>query len=188
MADFELMRELQFTNDSKIVMLVIDGLGGLPLELGGPTELEAARTPNLDRLAAGSLCGLSVPIGPGITPGSGPAHLALFGYDPLKYEIGRGILEALGIGFDLHDEDVAARGNFCTVDEKGFITDRRAGRIPTEKNVELCKLLRDVKLPGVQVFLEAVKEYRFVLVLRGEGLVDGLTPGRVRSRASDRCP
>jgi len=145
------------------------------MEPGGPTELEAARTPNLDHLAAGSLCGLSVPIGPGITPGSGPAHLALFGYDPLKYEIGRGVLEALGIGFDLHDEDVAARGNFCTVDEKGLITDRRAGRIPTEKNVELVKLLRGIKLPGVQVFLEAVREYRFVLVLRGQGLEGGLT-------------
>jgi 2,3-bisphosphoglycerate-independent phosphoglycerate mutase len=175
MADFELMRKLQITNDSKIVMLVIDGLGGLPVEAGGPTELEAARISNLDRLAAGSLCGLSVPIGPGITPGSGPAHLALFGYDPLRYEIGRGILEALGIGFDLHDEDVAARGNFCTVDEKGLITDRRAGRIPTGENARLCKLLRGIKLPGVQVFLETVKEYRFVLVLRGEGLEGGLT-------------
>ncbi len=175
MADFELMRELQIANSSKIVMLVIDGLGGLPVEPGGSTELEAAWTPNLDRLAAGSLCGLSVPIGPGIIPGSGPAHLALFGYDPLKYEIGRGVLEALGIGFDLHDEDVAARGNFCTVDERGLITDRRAGRIPTEKNVELVKLLRGIKLPGVQVFVETVKEYRFVLVLRGEGLEGGLT-------------
>jgi 2,3-bisphosphoglycerate-independent phosphoglycerate mutase len=175
MTDFELMQELQIANGSKIVMLVIDGLGGLPMKLGGPTELEAARTPNLDHLAAGSLCGLSVPIGPGITPGSGPAHLALFGYDPLKYEIGRGVLEALGIGFDLHDEDVAARGNFCTVDEKGFITDRRAGRIPTEKNVELVKLLRGIKLPGVQVFLETVREYRFVLVLRGQGLEGELT-------------
>lgn len=175
MADFELMRKLQISNDSKIVMLVIDGLGGLPVEPGGPTELEAARTPNLDRLAAESLCGLSVPIGPGITPGSGPAHLALFGYDPLRYEIGRGVLEALGIGFDLHDEDVAARGNFCTVDERGLVTDRRAGRIPTEKNIELCKLLRGIKLPRVQVFVETVKEYRFVLVLRGEGLEGGLT-------------
>jgi 2,3-bisphosphoglycerate-independent phosphoglycerate mutase len=175
MADFELMQELQIANGSKIVMLVIDGLGGLSMKPGGPTELEAARTPNLDHLAAGSLCGLSVPIGPGITPGSGPAHLALFGYDSLKYEIGRGVLEALGIGFDLHDEDVAARGNFCTVDEKGLITDRRAGRIPTEKNVELVKLLRGIKLPGVQVFLETVREYRFVLVLRGQGLEGGLT-------------
>jgi 2,3-bisphosphoglycerate-independent phosphoglycerate mutase len=175
MTDFELMRELQIANGSKIVMLVIDGLGGLPMEPGGLTELEAAWTPNLDHLAAGSLCGLSMPIGPGITPGSGPAHLALFGYDPLKYEIGRGVLEALGIGFDLHDEDVAARGNFCTVDEKGLITDRRAGRIPTEKNIELVKLLRGIRLPDVQVFVETVKEYRFVLVFRGEGLEGELT-------------
>lgn len=175
MADFDLMRELQIANVSKIVMLVIDGLGGLPMEPGGLTELEAARTPNLDHLAAGGLCGLSVPIRPGITPGSGPAHLALFGYDPLKYEIGRGVLEALGIGFDLHDEDVAARGNFCTVDEEGLIADRRAGRIPTEKNIELCKLLRGIKLSDVQVFVETVKEYRFVLVLRAEGLEGGLT-------------
>jgi 2,3-bisphosphoglycerate-independent phosphoglycerate mutase len=175
MANFELMRELQIANGSKIVMLVIDGLGGLPVEPGGLTELEAAWTPNLDHLAAGSLCGLSMPIGLGITPGSGPAHLALFGYDPLKYEIGRGVLEALGIGFDLHDEDVAARGNFCTVDEKGLITDRRAGRIPTEKNIELVKLLRGIRLPDVQVFVETVKEYRFVLVFRGEGLEGELT-------------
>lgn len=175
MTDFDLMRELQIASGNKIVMLVVDGLGGLPVEPGGLTELETARTPNLDHLAARSLCGLSVPIGPGITPGSGPAHLALFGYDPLKYEIGRGVLEALGIGLDLHDEDVAARGNFCTVDEEGLITDRRAGRIPTEKNVELCKLLRGIKLPGVQVFVETVKEYRFVLILRGEGLEGGLT-------------
>ena len=175
MTDFELMRELQIAGSSKMVMLVMDGLGGLPMEPGGLTELEAARTPNLDRLAAESLCGLSVPIGSGITPGSGPAHLALFGYDPLKYEIGRGVLEALGIGFDLHDEDVAARGNFCTVDEEGLVTDRRAGRIPTEKNVELVKALRGIELPGIQVFVETVKEYRFVLVLRGEGLEGGLT-------------
>jgi len=176
MANFELMRELQVANNSKIVMLVIDGLGGLPMTPGGPTELEAARTPNLDRLAAESLCGLSVPIGPGITPGSGPAHLALFGYDPLRYEIGRGVLEALGIGFELEAEDIAARGNFCTVDEKGLITDRRAGRISTEKNAELCKLLRDIKLStDVQVFVETVKEHRFVLVLRGKGLEGGLT-------------
>jgi 2,3-bisphosphoglycerate-independent phosphoglycerate mutase len=107
-----------------------------------------------------------VPVRPGITPGSGPAHLALFGYDPLRFDIGRGVLEALGIGFDLQPEDVAARGNFCTVDEGGLITDRRAGRIATEFNQELVALLRDVKLPGIQTFVETVKEYRFVLVLR----------------------
>ncbi len=175
MADFELMKELKMAAGSKIVLLVVDGLGGLPVEPGGATELEAARTPHLDRLAAEGMCGLSTPIAPGITPGSGPAHLALFGYDPLRFEIGRGVLEALGIGFELQPTDVAARGNFCTVDEQGLITDRRAGRIPSEKGAELCALLREITLPGVETFVEPVREYRFVLVLRGEGLHDGLT-------------
>jgi 2,3-bisphosphoglycerate-independent phosphoglycerate mutase len=175
MADFDLMKELNITGQAKIVMLVLDGLGGLPMEPGGPTELEAAHTPNLDALAAESICGLSVPIAPGVTPGSGPAHLALFGYDPLRYEIGRGVLEACGIGFPLEPSDVAARGNFCTVDESGLITDRRAGRIPTEKGTELCQILRAIQLPNVETFVEPVKDYRFVLVLRGEGLSGGLT-------------
>jgi 2,3-bisphosphoglycerate-independent phosphoglycerate mutase len=151
---------------TKIVMLVMDGVGGLPPEGGGLTELEQAHTPNMDRLAREGVCGLHVPIAPGITPGSGPAHLALFGYDPIKYEVGRGVLSALGIDFDLQPGDVAARGNFSTVDEEGFVTDRRAGRIPTEKNEELSALLREIKIPGVEVFVEPVKEYRFLLVLR----------------------
>lgn len=175
MADFDLMKELHIAGQAKIVMLVLDGLGGLPMEPGGPTELEAAHTPNLDALAAESICGLSVPIAPGVTPGSGPAHLALFGYDPLRYEIGRGVLEACGIGFPLEPSDVAARGNFCTVDENGLITDRRAGRIPTEKGAELCEMLRVIQLLNVETFVEPVKDYRFVLVLRGEGLSGGLT-------------
>jgi 2,3-bisphosphoglycerate-independent phosphoglycerate mutase len=166
MADFELMKALHVPAETKIVQLVLDGLGGLPRKEDGKTELEAAHTPNLDTLAARAQLGLAVPVRPGITPGSGPAHLALFGYDPLRFDIGRGVLEALGIGFDLQPEDVAARGNFCTVDEEGLITDRRAGRIPTEFNQELVALLRDVKLPGIQTFVETVKEYRFVLVLR----------------------
>ncbi|MGB5932074.1 MAG: phosphoglycerate mutase, partial [Anaerolineae bacterium] len=170
MSDFALMKELKIKADTRIVLLVLDGLGGLPRKPGGLTELETAKTPNLDRLASQSLCGLSVPISPGITPGSGPAHLALFGYDPLRYEIGRGVLEALGIGFDLQKNDLAARGNFCTVDEKGLITDRRAGRIPTEKCIELCELLRTITLPNVEILVEPVKEHRFVLVFRGEGL------------------
>ena len=169
------MKELSIPGQGKIVMLVIDGLGGLPVKPGGPTELETAQTPNLDALAAESICGLNVPISPGITPGSGPSHLALFGYDPLRYEIGRGVLEACGIGFPLGPNDVAARGNFCTVDENGLIADRRAGRIPTEKGAELCRILRTIQLPGVETFVEPVKEYRFVLVLRGEGLSGGLT-------------
>jgi 2,3-bisphosphoglycerate-independent phosphoglycerate mutase len=166
MADFALMKELQTQGSTKIVHLVMDGLGGLPRPEDGRTELEAAHTPNLDALAGRSQLGLAVPVGPGITPGSGPAHLALFGYDPLRYDIGRGVLEALGIGFDLQPDDVAARGNFCTVDDEGLITDRRAGRIPTELCQKLVALLRDVALPGIQTFVEAVKEYRFVLVLR----------------------
>src|SRR5205085_4589430 len=113
--------------------LVMDGLGGLPREAGGLTEMETAHMPNMDALAAIGQLGLSTPIGPGITPGSGPAHLSLFGYDPLEYVIGRGPLEALGIGFDLADTDVAARGNFCTVDTQGTVTDRSAGRIPDEE-------------------------------------------------------
>jgi 2,3-bisphosphoglycerate-independent phosphoglycerate mutase len=166
----ELMTSLSIKNDTKIVLLVMDGVGGVPMEPGGPTELEAAHTPNLDALAARSMCGLSDPVSPGITPGSGPGHLALFGYDPLQYEIGRGVLEALGIGFHLQPTDVAARGNFCTVDANGLITDRRAGRIPTEEGARRVELLRSIRLPGVQTFVEPVKEYRFALVLRGEGL------------------
>ena len=166
MADFELMKALHIPGPGKIVHLVLDGLGGVPRELDGKTELEAARTPNFDALAARSQLGLAVPVRPGVTPGSGPAHLSLFGYDPLTYDIGRGVLEALGIGFDLQPEDVAARGNFCTIDENGLITDRRAGRIPTELNRKLVALLRGIQLPGIQTFVETVKEYRFVLVLR----------------------
>jgi 2,3-bisphosphoglycerate-independent phosphoglycerate mutase len=142
----------------------------------GLTELEAAHTPNLDALAKESVSGLSKPVGAGITPGSGPGHLALFGYDPLAWDIGRGVLEALGIDFALGPDDLAARGNFCTVDPAtGNITDRRAGRIATEVCVRLVKKLRPIKLPGVEVFVEPVKEYRFVVVLRGKGLVDDLT-------------
>ena len=166
MADFELTRELQIPGKTKIVQLVMDGLGGLPRESDGKTELESADTPNLNGLAARAQLGLAVPVRPGVTPGSGPAHLSLFGYDPLKFDVGRGVLSALGIGFDLHPEDVAARGNFCTIDDDGLITDRRAGRIPTEFSQKLTALLRETDLPGVQVFVETVKEYRFVLVLR----------------------
>jgi 2,3-bisphosphoglycerate-independent phosphoglycerate mutase len=166
MADFDVMKALHIPGKTKIVHLVMDGLGGLPRQQDGRTELEAASTPNLDALAARSQLGLAVPVGPGITPGSGPAHLALFGYDPLRYDIGRGVLEALGIGFDLQPQDVAARGNFCTVDEQGLITDRRAGRIATDFNQKLTTLLRAIELPGVQTFVETVKEHRFMLVLR----------------------
>jgi len=174
-ADLDLMRELAIEGETKIILLVMDGVGGLPITPGGPTELEAAHSPNLDALAARSICGMSTPIAPGITPGSGPGHMALFGYDPLQYRIGRGVLEALGIGFDLQPNDLAARGNFCTLDSQGLITDRRAGRISTEVGTRLCEKLRQIRLPGIETFVEPVKEYRFVLVLRGEGLCDGLT-------------
>jgi 2,3-bisphosphoglycerate-independent phosphoglycerate mutase len=153
----------------------MDGLGGLPGE-NGLTTLEAAKTPSLNKLAKEGICGLSSPVGPGITPGSGPAHLALFGYDPLEWEIGRGVLEALGIGFDLGSDDLAARGNFCTIDlETGNIEDRRAGRIPSEEGKRLVEQLRQIRVPDVDVFVEPVRDYRFVLVLRGRGLEDGLT-------------
>ncbi|GAB4407689.1 MAG: 2,3-bisphosphoglycerate-independent phosphoglycerate mutase [Anaerolineales bacterium] len=173
--DAELLRKLIVQADTKIAMVVMDGLGGLPLEPGGPTELEAARTPNLDALAARSVLGLTIPVGPGITPGSGPGHLALFGYDPVEYDIGRGVLEALGIGFDMRPEDVAARGNFCTVDADGVLTDRRAGRLATEMSRELAALLRTIRVDGAQFFVETVKEHRFAFVMRGEGLSDALS-------------
>jgi 2,3-bisphosphoglycerate-independent phosphoglycerate mutase len=166
----QLTRELFIKNDSKIVMLVADGLGGLPMTPDGKTELETAKTPNLDALARRGVQGGSIPVAPGISPGSGPGHLGLFGYDPVKYLIGRGALEATGIGFELGPQDVAIRGNFCTLDREGNIADRRAGRIPTEESAPLAVKLREVKIDGVEVFVEPVREHRFVAVFRGEGL------------------
>jgi len=184
MADLELIRGLQTAADSKILLLVLDGLGGLAIQPGGPTALEAAETPNMDRLAAEGIVGLHQPVAPGITPGSGPGHIGLFGYDAVRYQIGRGVLEALGIGFDLQADDLAARGNFCTVDANGRVVDRRAGRIPTEKCEELCRELQKLQIPGVRIFVEPVREHRFLLVLRGEGLVEGVAetdPGHLGS-------
>ncbi len=176
MADLSLIRDLVVKNTTKIVLLVLDGLGGLPMRAGGQTALEAAQTPNMDHLAAEGICGLHEPIGPGITPGSGPSHLALFGYDPIAHEIGRGVLEAVGIDFPLTPQDLAARGNYCTIDAQGNVSDRRAGRIATEVNARLsARLQAEVKLPGLEVFVSPVREHRFVLVLRGEGLVPALT-------------
>lgn len=159
---------------TKILMLVVDGLGGLPHPDTGLSELETAKLPNLDALAAGGSCGLISPLGGGFTPGSGPAHLALFGYDPWKSEIGRGALSALGLGLDFRPGDVAARLNFCTVDAAGNVTDRRAGRIPTAKGRELCDILAAVDIPGVQTTVAAEMEYRAGVVFRGEGLSDGV--------------
>ncbi|MFC2012203.1 2,3-bisphosphoglycerate-independent phosphoglycerate mutase [Chloroflexota bacterium] len=170
MTDIDLIKTISRPSETRIVMLVIDGLGGLPDPKTGKTELETARTPNLDKLAAAGICGMSDPVSPGITPGSAPGHLALFGYDPIKYNIGRGVLEAVGIGFDLQQQDIAARGNFCTVDKDGLITDRRAGRISMEKCTELCQLLDGQVIDGVEIIVRPVKEHRFIVVFRGEGL------------------
>ncbi len=151
-------------------MLVMDGLGGLPMTPGGKTELETAQTPNMDRLAAEGMLGQTLPIDYGITPGSGPAHLSLFGYNPVEREVGRGVLEALGVGMFVHRGDVAVRGNFCTIDGEGIITDRRAGRIASEEAAPLIEKLKAIQLPGVVIEAKHVKEYRFALVMRGDGL------------------
>jgi len=173
--DFEFLKRLIVPAQTKIVMLIMDGLGGLPLEPGGKTELETAYTPNLDNLAALSALGLSQPAGPGITVGSGPGHLAIFGYDPVEYEIGRGALEALGVDFDLQPEDLAARGNFCTVDEHGLLSDRRAGRLPTEQSANLVELLSSIKVDGTEFFLRPIKEHRFAFLMRAPDLCDALS-------------
>jgi 2,3-bisphosphoglycerate-independent phosphoglycerate mutase len=196
----ELVKSLAQKTDSKIVLIVLDGLGDLPAEGegGGKTPLEAARTPNLDRLAKEAALGLMDPIARGITPGSGPGHLGLFGYDPLQYEVGRGVLEALGIGLDLEPEDVAARGNFATVDENGVLTDRRAGRLPTDENKRICaKLQRQIKkIEDVAIQIEPVMDHRFAVIFRGPGLggavadtdpqKTGLPPLPVTALAQDR--
>jgi len=173
--DFDLIREIAIPAETKIVLLVMDGLGGLPDPQSGRTEMETARIPNLDRLAQEGICGMVYHVGIGLTPGSGPGHLALFGYDPLRYRIGRGALEAVGIDFDLGSRDVAARGNFCTVDDGGLVVDRRAGRIDTDTCARLCAELRTIELPGAELFVEPVREHRFLLVLRGDSLSDALS-------------
>ena len=159
---------------SKIILFVLDGLGGLPKPETGKTELETARKPNFDKLAVKSICGLSEPVGAGITAGSAPGHTALFGYDPVAVNIGRGVLEAVGIDFPIEQDDVLARGNFCTVDKNGVITNRRAGRIATELNAELCKLL-EMKIDDVQIITTPVKDHRFLICFRGPGLRDAVT-------------
>ncbi len=170
MIDLEQISGLAIATPSKIVLLVLDGLGGLPHTETGLTELETAKTPNLDRLAKEGICGMVDPVSAGITPGSAPGHLALFGYDPLRFSVGRGALAAVGIDFELKKGDIAARGNFCTLDQSGIITDRRAGRIPTEKCTELCQLLDGISINGVAVLVSPVREHRFVVIFRGENL------------------
>lgn len=171
----ELIQRLSQPADTKVVLCVLDGLGGLPGPRGR-TELAEADTRHLDRLAEEGALGQTLPVGYGITPGSGPGHLALFGYDPLRYEVGRGVLEATGIDFHVGEGDLAARGNLCTVDGEGLIVDRRAGRVATEITAEIAQTLQErVSLPGVEVIVRPVREHRFVLVLRGAGLSDRLT-------------
>jgi 2,3-bisphosphoglycerate-independent phosphoglycerate mutase len=189
--NFKFLQELIVPAKTKIVMLILDGLGGLPLEPGGRTELETACTPHLDRLASQSALGLTQPAGPGITVGSGPGHLAIFGYDPIEYKIGRGALEALGVDFELGPHDLAARGNFCSLDENGLLADRRAGRLSTQISRGLVELLRTIKVKDAEFFLEPVKEHRFAFILRtpnpGGALTDtdplktGVAPLEVRA-------
>ena len=170
MIDLPYVKDLCQPTTTKVVMLVVDGLGGLPHPETRKSELESADLPNLNRLASESACGLTTPVAPGVTPGSGPGHLALFGYDPIRYVIGRGVLEALGIDVELRESDVAARGNLCTVDGDGLVVDRRAGRVSSPESVPLLQLLDRIEVPGAALDVYPVREHRFVLVLRGEGL------------------
>ncbi len=173
-----LYSELTIKTSAKLALLVMDGLGDIALpDKGGLTPLEAAHTPNLDKLAKASAQGRMIPVAPGITPGSGPGHLGLFGYDPLEFQVGRGVIEALGLGLELKAGDVAARANFCTLGAGGIVTDRRAGRIPTEKCEELCALLASKikKLGDTQVIIKAGKEHRFVVIFRGKGMEGPVT-------------
>jgi 2,3-bisphosphoglycerate-independent phosphoglycerate mutase len=167
--NLDFLRGLITPAETKIVMLILDGLGGLPMEVGGKTELETARISNLDALAGRSALGLLEPAGPGITVESGPGHLALFGYDPFQYTIGRGVLEAIGVGIDLGPGDVAVRGNYCRVDGEGRVTDRRAGRIPDEISRSLSELLT-TRIEDVDILVRTVREHRLAIRLRGPGL------------------
>jgi 2,3-bisphosphoglycerate-independent phosphoglycerate mutase len=167
---YDYLSRLNQPADTKIVLLILDGLGGLPRSHDGLTELETAKTPNMDRLAREGSLGQIIPIKPGITPGSGPAHLALFGYDPLAHDVGRGALSAAGVGLEVNQGDIAARGNFCTLDDNGLIIDRRAGRLSNEESAPVVERLQKVHIPGVETEVRQVKEYRFTLVMRGEGL------------------
>lgn len=173
--DLDLAARLHQPAESKVVLCVLDGLGGLARAETERSELEQSDTPNLDRLTESSDVGLTMPVGMGITPGSGPGHLSLFGYDPYRFDIGRGVLEAVGIDFELGPDDVAARGNLCTLDADGNISDRRAGRIASEKSAPIVERLRAIELDGAEVFVEPVRDYRFVLVLRAPGLGEDVT-------------
>ncbi len=168
----KILKEIVKKSESKILLIVMDGLGGLPDPETGKTELELASKPNLDSYAKKGACGLSIPILPGITPGSGPAHLSLFGYDPIEHQIGRGVLEACGIGMELTKQDVAIRGNFATIDKDHIVTDRRAGRIPTEENRKIVETIKEKikNIKGIEIIIQTVKEHRLAIVLRGTSL------------------
>jgi 2,3-bisphosphoglycerate-independent phosphoglycerate mutase len=170
MANLNVISDLQKSAPTRIVLLVMDGLGGLPRDSDGKTELEAAHTPTMDRLAREGTLGMTIPLGPGLTPGSGPAHLSLFGYDPIARPVGRGVLESIGVGLEVRPGDVAARGNFCTIDSQGNITDRRAGRIPGDQAEPITRRLAEIRVDGADVAIRHVREHRFALVLRGPGL------------------
>jgi len=173
-----LYSELTLKTKTKLALLVLDGLGDIATrEQGYLTPLEAARTPNLDALSKDSAQGRMIPVAPGLTPGSGPGHLGLFGYDPLEVQVGRGVIEALGLGMELKPGDVCARANFATLDPKGIVTDRRAGRIATETCEKLCALLsaKVKKIGDTEVLIQPGKEHRFVVVFRGKGLEGPLT-------------
>ena len=170
MIDFPYLLDVVRPTSSRIVMVVVDGLGGMPHPEYGKSELEFADLQTLDALSASSSLGLTTPVLPGITPGSGPGHMALFGYNPVKYLLGRGILEGMGIGADICQGDVAARGNFCVLGEQGNILDRRAGRLDTETCKALCAELNEIKIDGVDIKVYPVMDYRFVLVIKGQGL------------------
>ncbi len=176
MIDVPLLHDIYVSTPSKIVMLVVDGLGGLPHPATRKSELETALLPNIDAAAGESALGLTIPVLPGITPGSGPGHLALFGYNPLRYVIGRGALEATGVnGVDFQEGDVVARGNFCTVDANDQLIDRRAGRIPTSLSELLCSELDRIEVDSIDIRVYPVKDYRFVLRMRGNDLSANLT-------------
>ncbi|RKX68036.1 phosphoglycerate mutase [candidate division TA06 bacterium] len=190
-----LMKKLSIDNDNKILLVVMDGVGDIRWTEEGdrPTPLEEADKPNIDSIAMYAILGEGIPVDYGITPGSGPAHISLFGYDPLKYDIGRGILEAAGIGLKVNKTDIAIRGNFATIDDKRIVTDRRAGRISTEKNRELVKILNNKieKIEDISVEFYAGKEHRCVVLLKGEGLKDNVTdtdPQAIGKRILDPIP
>ena len=171
----ELIEDISEPSPDKIVLVMIDGIGGLPHPLSGKTELETALTPNLDFLTSKGNCGLIDPVSPGITTGSMPGHMAIFGFDPLTYNIGRGAMEAIGINYDLQAEDIVARGNFATIDENNIVIDRRAGRLPTEKTTELCKLLDGMQIEDIKLIVKPVKDYRFIVIFRGQGLASAVS-------------